>query len=54
MLGIIAILLLASAVFVAFALKKLPVPVRAFVVFTDLVTVVAILLLLRKNPLRPR
>ena len=54
MLRILAVLLLASAFFAAFALKKLPVPVRAFIAFGDVVAAAALLLLTRKNPLGRR
>jgi hypothetical protein len=53
-LGLIAALLVVCALLAAFALKKLPVPVRVFIAFGDTVLALAILLLLRKNPLRPR
>jgi len=45
---------LIAALLAAFALKKLPVPVRVFIAFGDTVLALAILLLLRKNPLKPR
>ncbi len=51
MLRLLAAVLLASAFFAAFALKKMPVPVRAFIAFGDIVAAAALLLLARKNPL---
>ena len=52
MLGFMIVLLVASALVAMLALKKLPVPVRAFIAFGDIVTALAMLLLMRKNPLR--
>jgi hypothetical protein len=54
MLRVLAGVLLATAVFAALALKKLPIPVRVFIAFSDVVAAAALLLLARKNPLRPR
>ncbi len=54
LLIIFAVVLLASALFVALALKKLPVPLRAVIAFGDVVAAAALMLLARKNPLGPR
>jgi hypothetical protein len=54
MLGFIAVLLFACAIFALVALKRLPLPIRAILAFGDVVTALALLLMLRKNPLRQR
>lgn len=54
MLRVLAAVLLASAVFAALMLKKLPGPVRAFIAFGDVAAAAALLLLTRKNPLGRR
>ncbi|MGA3006435.1 MAG: hypothetical protein ABSE59_00955 [Opitutaceae bacterium] len=53
-LGLIAGLLLVCAGLALFFLKRMPMPVRVFIAFGDLVLALAILLLMRKDPLRPR
>jgi hypothetical protein len=54
MLGLTIAMLVICALFAVFALKKLPMPVRAFIAFGDIAMALTILLLMRKNPLRPR
>jgi drug/metabolite transporter superfamily protein YnfA len=54
MLSLTVVMLVVCALFALFALKKLPVPVRAFIAFGDIAMALTILLLMRKNPLRPR
>ena len=54
MLGLTVAMLVICALFAVFALKKLPMPVRVFIAFGDIAMALTILLLLRKNPLRPR
>jgi hypothetical protein len=54
MLVLTIVMLVVCAVFAVFALKKLPMPVRAFIAFGDVAMALTILLLMRKNPLRPR
>jgi hypothetical protein len=54
MLGFFAVLLFACAIIALVALKKLPLPIRAILAFGDVVTALALLLMLRKNPLRQR
>jgi hypothetical protein len=54
MLGLTIAMLVVCALFAIFALKKLPMPVRAFIAFGDIAMALTILLLMRKNPLRPR
>jgi hypothetical protein len=53
-LGLTVVMLLVCALFALFELKKLPMPVRAFIAFGDIAMAVTIVLLMRKNPLRPR
>jgi hypothetical protein len=52
--GLIVVMLVVCALFALFALKKLPMPVRAFIAFGDIARALTILLLMRKNPLRSR
>jgi hypothetical protein len=54
MLSLTVAMLVVCALFAIFALKKLPMPVRAFIAFGDVAMALTILLLMRKNPLRPR
>jgi hypothetical protein len=54
MLGLTIVMLVVCALFAVFALKKLPVPVRAFIAFGDFAMALTLLLLMQKNPLRPR
>jgi hypothetical protein len=54
MLGLTVVMLIACALFAIVALKKLPMPVRAFIAFGDIAMALTILLLMRRNPLRPR
>jgi len=53
-LGLTVAMLVVCALFALFALKKLPMPVRAFIAFGDIAMAVTIVLLMRKNPLKPR
>jgi hypothetical protein len=53
-LGLTVAMLVVCALFALFALKKLPMPVRAFIAFGDIAMAMTIVLLMRKNPLRPR
>ena len=53
-LGLTVAMLVICALFAIFALKKLPMPVRIFIAFGDIAMALTILLLMRKNPLRPR
>jgi hypothetical protein len=53
-LGLTVAMLVVCALFALFALNNLPMAVRAFIAFGDVVMAVTILLLMRKNPLRPR
>jgi len=54
MLCLTVVMLVVCALFALFALKKLPMPVRAFIAFGDIAMAVTIVILMRKNPLRPR
>ena len=53
-LGLTVAMLVVCALFALFALKKLPMPVRAFIAFGDIAMALTIVLLMRKNPLKPR
>jgi hypothetical protein len=53
-LGLTVAMLVVCALFALFALKKLPIPVRAFIAFGDIAMALTIVLLMRKNPLKPR
>ena len=53
-LGLTVAMLVVCALFALFALKRLPMPVRAFIAFGDVAMALTILLLMRKNPLKPR
>ena len=53
-LGLTVAMLVVCALFALFALRKLPIPVRAFIAFGDIAMALTIVLLMRKNPLRPR
>jgi hypothetical protein len=54
MLSLTIVMLIVCALFALFALKRLPMPIRAFIAFGDIAMALTILLLMRKNPLRPR
>ncbi|HEV8073685.1 MAG TPA: hypothetical protein VGP21_06095 [Opitutaceae bacterium] len=53
-LGLTVAMLVVCALFAVFALKKLPMPIRAFIAFGDIALALTIVLLMRKNPLKPR
>jgi hypothetical protein len=53
-LSLTIVMLVVCALFALFALKKLPVPIRAFIAFGDVAMALTIVLLMRKNPVKPR
>jgi hypothetical protein len=53
-LSLTVAMLVVCALFALFALKKLPMPIRAFIALGDIALALTIVLLMRKNPLKPR